>query len=96
MLVTRSLYTRTRGTTTPKCTYATAKRTPRILITGGLGQIGVELCDLLRAKYGQANVILSDIRQNHGMAVLIDSHQGQKTMAHLVTLMSLTGTHYQR
>ena len=32
----------------------------RILITGGLGQIGVELARDLRAKYGRDNVILSD------------------------------------
>lgn len=43
---------------------ASRQGTPRILITGGLGQIGVELCELLRTKYGKSNVILSDIRQN--------------------------------
>ncbi|XP_076624733.1 L-threonine dehydrogenase [Colletes latitarsis] len=37
------------------------KRTPRILITGGLGQLGTECAKLLRKKYGNENVILSDI-----------------------------------
>ena len=30
---------------------------PRILVTGAAGQIGTELCGLLRAKYGVSNVI---------------------------------------
>merc|ERR1712071_527400 len=34
---------------------------PRILITGGLGQLGTGLASMLRAKYGSENVILSDI-----------------------------------
>ncbi|XP_049775742.1 L-threonine 3-dehydrogenase, mitochondrial isoform X2 [Schistocerca cancellata] len=34
---------------------------PRILITGGLGQLGTELAKFLRSKYGAENVILSDI-----------------------------------
>lgn len=34
---------------------------PRILITGGLGQLGTGLAKLLRSKYGVENVILSDI-----------------------------------
>ncbi|MFV2014993.1 MAG: NAD-dependent epimerase/dehydratase family protein, partial [Candidatus Heimdallarchaeota archaeon] len=34
-----------------------------ILITGSLGQIGTELVDLLRTKYGRENVIATDIRQ---------------------------------
>lgn len=36
---------------------------PRILITGCLGQIGTELARLLRSKYGQENVIATDIRK---------------------------------
>ena len=35
--------------------------TPRILITGGLGQLGPGLADLFSQQYGQQNVILSDI-----------------------------------
>lgn len=34
---------------------------PKILITGGLGQLGVECAKYLRNKYGRENVILSDI-----------------------------------
>ncbi|XP_037068115.1 L-threonine 3-dehydrogenase, mitochondrial-like isoform X2 [Pollicipes pollicipes] len=34
---------------------------PRILITGGLGQLGTGLAKLMRARYGRENVILSDI-----------------------------------
>ncbi|XP_074081442.1 L-threonine 3-dehydrogenase, mitochondrial-like [Macrotis lagotis] len=36
---------------------------PRILITGGLGQLGVGLAKLLRQRFGKDNVILSDIRK---------------------------------
>ncbi|KAJ8289440.1 hypothetical protein GJAV_G00001340 [Gymnothorax javanicus] len=37
--------------------------TPRVLITGGLGQLGVGLAQLLRKQYGTNNVILSDIKK---------------------------------
>ncbi|XP_069742726.1 L-threonine dehydrogenase [Narcine bancroftii] len=36
---------------------------PRVLITGGLGQLGVGLAKLLRKHFGKNNVILSDIRK---------------------------------
>ncbi|XP_065843081.1 L-threonine 3-dehydrogenase, mitochondrial-like isoform X2 [Oscarella lobularis] len=36
---------------------------PRILITGGLGQLGTELAQCLRSKYGNDNVILSDNKE---------------------------------
>ncbi|KAG7241058.1 hypothetical protein INR49_026089 [Caranx melampygus] len=40
---------------------------PKVLITGGLGQLGVGLAKLLRRRFGKNNVILSDIRKppNH-------------------------------
>nr|XP_015203920.1 PREDICTED: L-threonine 3-dehydrogenase, mitochondrial-like isoform X2 [Lepisosteus oculatus] len=36
---------------------------PRVLITGGLGQLGIGLARLLRKQYGTENVILSDIKK---------------------------------
>ncbi|KAM5264097.1 L-threonine 3-dehydrogenase, mitochondrial-like [Ctenodactylus gundi] len=36
---------------------------PRVLITGGLGQLGVGLAKLLRKRFGKDNVILSDIKK---------------------------------
>uniref|UniRef100_F7G2B9 L-threonine 3-dehydrogenase, mitochondrial n=1 Tax=Monodelphis domestica TaxID=13616 RepID=F7G2B9_MONDO len=36
---------------------------PRVLITGGLGQLGVGLAKLLRKRFGKGNVILSDIKK---------------------------------
>nr|XP_033792145.1 L-threonine 3-dehydrogenase, mitochondrial-like isoform X2 [Geotrypetes seraphini] len=36
---------------------------PRVLITGGLGQLGVGLAKLLRKRFGKNNIILSDIRK---------------------------------
>ncbi|XP_038573892.1 L-threonine 3-dehydrogenase, mitochondrial-like [Micropterus salmoides] len=36
---------------------------PKVLITGGLGQLGVGIANLLRRQFGKNNVILSDIRK---------------------------------
>jgi nucleoside-diphosphate-sugar epimerase len=36
--------------------------TPRILITGGCGQIGTELTTALRARYGNENVVVTDVQ----------------------------------
>ncbi|XP_066134971.1 L-threonine 3-dehydrogenase, mitochondrial [Saccopteryx bilineata] len=36
---------------------------PRVLITGGLGQLGVGLANFLRKRFGKDSVILSDIRK---------------------------------
>ncbi|XP_012274100.1 L-threonine 3-dehydrogenase, mitochondrial [Orussus abietinus] len=38
-----------------------SRKSPRILITGGLGQLGIECAKCLRKIYGRDNVILSDI-----------------------------------
>jgi hypothetical protein len=39
------------------------KKSPVVLVTGGLGQIGTELIPLLRSKYGPNNVIATDVRK---------------------------------
>merc|ERR1712029_9279 len=38
-----------------------AQQPPKVLITGGLGQLGTGLAKFLRKKYGTENIILSDI-----------------------------------
>jgi len=38
----------------------------RILVTGALGQVGSELVPALRQRYGQQNVLATDIRENDG------------------------------
>lgn len=43
--------------------YSTTAHKPRILLTGGLGQIGQELIPVLRQRYGQDNVISSDVHR---------------------------------
>ncbi|XP_061823944.1 L-threonine dehydrogenase 2 [Nerophis lumbriciformis] len=45
------------------CNPPPAQENPRVLITGGLGQLGVGLAELLRKQYGTENVILSDIKK---------------------------------
>ncbi|XP_008826314.1 L-threonine 3-dehydrogenase, mitochondrial-like [Nannospalax galili] len=44
-------------------TSASEAEPPRVLITGGLGQLGVGLAGLLRKRFGRDSVILSDIRK---------------------------------
>ncbi len=39
----------------------------RILVTGALGQIGIELLDALSEKYGSENIIATDIRKNDSL-----------------------------
>ncbi|CAL8291375.1 unnamed protein product [Boreogadus saida] len=41
----------------------TPRDSPRVLITGGLGQLGSGLAQILREQYGKENVILSDIKK---------------------------------
>ena len=38
----------------------------RIMVTGALGQIGTDLVDELRQRYGNENVLATDIRQLSG------------------------------
>ncbi|XP_056282956.1 L-threonine dehydrogenase 2 [Pseudoliparis swirei] len=45
------------------CSTPPTQEKPRILITGGLGQLGVGLAQKLRKQYGTDDVILSDIKK---------------------------------
>ncbi|XP_035267242.1 L-threonine dehydrogenase 2 [Anguilla anguilla] len=47
----------------PESTESSPPENPRVLITGGLGQLGVGLAQLLRKQYGTDNVILSDVKK---------------------------------
>ncbi|XP_076168277.1 L-threonine dehydrogenase [Ptiloglossa arizonensis] len=58
--VTRNSYLRDSKESENNRSSVTTKM-PRILITGGLGQLGTECAKLLRKNYGNENVILSDI-----------------------------------
>lgn len=46
----------------------------RILVTGSVGQIGVELVSLLRKKYGAENVFASDIKAPEPLPTTTDSN----------------------
>lgn len=49
------------ATTHQRFFHIAKKSSPKILITGGLGQLGTECAKLLRGTYGEDSVILSDI-----------------------------------
>ncbi|KAL6076218.1 L-threonine 3-dehydrogenase, mitochondrial-like isoform X1 [Balamuthia mandrillaris] len=53
-------------------TSSTSTRKPRVLITGGLGQIGTELVPALRQRYGAENVIAGDVRKPASSSGLAD------------------------
>ncbi len=74
---------------------------PRILVTGALGQIGTELVEALRVKYGFEKIIATDIRESEncrvldvmdvkGMDSLVQS-EGITEIYHLAALLSATG-----
>ncbi|XP_005799239.2 L-threonine 3-dehydrogenase, mitochondrial-like [Xiphophorus maculatus] len=53
----------TRWNSQESCNADTPQENPRVLITGGLGQLGVGLAQMLRNQYGPERVILSDIKK---------------------------------
>ena len=64
----------------------------RILLTGGLGQLGSELTATLRARYGESNVIVTDIRRSQaevGRFEQIDARDG-KALAEVVRREGVT------
>ena len=73
----------------------------RILVTGALGQIGTELVEALAEKYGQGNVIATDVRESdncrsldvmdaEGILSLVED-EGITEIYHLAALLSATG-----
>ncbi|MBD18114.1 MAG: NAD-dependent epimerase [Euryarchaeota archaeon] len=73
----------------------------RILVTGALGQIGTELVEVLRDKYGEKSVIATDIREANGCTQLdVMDAEGIESLVqneeitdiyHLAALLSATG-----
>lgn len=43
---------------------------PRVLVTGAIGQIGVELVHLMRARYGSKNVVATDVKSSPALREL--------------------------
>ncbi len=77
------------------------KPTGRVLVTGALGQIGTELVEALRKKYGNDRVVATDIREAKGCR-LLDVMNKEKVeylvkeeeiteIYHLAALLSATG-----
>ena len=60
-LLTRKLLQPKNGVFFYKRNFVTNGTHPRILITGGLGQLGLDLTTKLRKLYGKENVILTDV-----------------------------------
>lgn len=66
---------------------------PRVLVTGAIGQIGMELVDLMRLRYGNSNVVASDVRCSSALRELgpfayLDV-TNQEAIAKLVVVSSL-------
>ena len=76
----------------------------RILITGALGQIGMELLDALQAEFGFENVIASDIRSAEDVDCsmfryekldVLDSDQMENIISSLVKMNCRRAVQYQ-
>ena len=79
----------------------------RILITGGLGQLGSELSDTLRQRYGDSNVMVTDIRhpsEPPDRFQILDARDGERlseivraeritSIYHLAALLSAVAEH---
>ena len=73
----------------------------RVLVTGALGQIGTELVEALRKKYGHEAVIATDIRKAEGCQILDVMNKKEindlmkkeqiTEVYHLAALLSATG-----
>lgn len=77
------------------------RSTGRVLVTGALGQIGTELVEALRQKYGGENVIATDVRESESCQILdvMDKNKVENIVVeeeiseiyHLAALLSATG-----
>ena len=77
------------------------RSTGRVLVTGALGQIGTELVEALRQKYGGENVIATDVRESESCQILdvMDKDKVENIVVeeeiseiyHLAALLSATG-----
>ncbi|CAM9116983.1 unnamed protein product [Ectocarpus fasciculatus] len=105
MRSTRSLFAQAKRQTGGAIRFASSQE--RVLITGAIGQIGLELLPLLRSKYGQDNVFATDVRKapanmSKGPFKFVDVldspalskivvEENITTIIHLAAILSATG-----